>query len=330
MRLTHGKHAHLFIAYFAAMHHLAFTNSFLVCLAALFFSSLKGCCKPGSPTHSLTLRAKAHISNWKHTKSRIASKRSGFFLYAVLTTMLPGLICETATASQITVATASNFLHTLKELRQPFNRQTGHKLVIVTGASGALATQIMNGAPYDVFLSADQTRVMQLVNKGFGDKLSHLTYAHGKLTLWSSDKSLIPNADGVSILTSGNFHHIAMANPALAPYGQAALETLKSLKLHAGLDNKIIYGENIAQTFTMLATGAAPIGFAARSQLVNAPWKSTGSFWHVPEHLHQPIKQDAVIVTRSKNKIAARQFLKFLKSPTATKIIESYGYGAVK
>ena len=325
----HSLYAQLTVAKSPRIYHFSVTDRFLVSTGELLIPSLIRLCKPISPTHSLTLRVWAKLLDQKHTKGRGASKRPGFFFRAMIFVLI-SLMSPAAMAGQITVATASNFLHSLKALQQPFAKQTGHRISIVVGSSGALATQIINGAPFDVFLSADQARSRQLIDKGAGDETSLMTYAHGKLTLWSNDKTLIANGDGPAILKSGAFHHLAIANPKLAPYGLAAVGTLQSLGLHSGLENKIIYGENIAQTFTMLATGAAPIGFAARSQLARDPWKSKGSFWHVPDNMHLPIKQDAVIVKHSSNKKAARQFLDFLKSAPATAIIRSFGYGTEK
>ncbi len=326
MRLTHSVYAWLTIVKSVAIHHFKFIDDFLIDRAAFLTPSPLECCQPNPPAPSLTPLALVSRRDRENTKSRIARihfARSGFFLLSLF-----ALPCSQATADTITVATASNFLNTLKALQQPFAKQSGHKLIIVAGSSGAIATQIINSAPYDVFLSADHARPNQLVEKGVGDQASLFTYAYGKLTLWSANKSLITDGDGPLALKQANFRHIAMANPALAPYGLASIETLRSINLYFNLSEKIIHGENIAQTFAMMATGAAPIGFAARSQVTRKPWKSTGSFWHVPTNLHQPIKQSAVIVTHSKNKPAARMFMQFLKSAPAIKIIKSFGYDA--
>jgi len=329
MQFVHGLYALVTVATSSYMHHLVCINRFLINKVVFFTPSPLEHYKPGPLTPSLTLRMLAQNPDQEHTKSWIAIMRSGFFLFCLLVFLL---ITPTtmASAGNITIATASNFLQTIKALQQPFTQQTGHRLTIVSGSSGALATQIINGAPFDVFLSGDHQRAQQLVDKGFGDKPSLVTYAYGKLTLWSLDKNLIPGNDGPAVLKAGNFHHIALANPALAPYGLAALETLRSLNLHFNLSNKIIHGENISQTFTMLATGAASIGFAARSQLSREPWKSRGSFWLVPANLHNPIKQSAVIVKHSKNKASARQFMQFLQSGKAAEIITSFGYAPAK
>ena len=247
---------------------------------------------------------------------------SGFFLFALLIT-----IPTPAKAETITIATASNFLQTLKKLQVPFAKKSGDKLTIITGASGALTNQIIHGAPFDVFLSADQKHPQLLVKKGFAIPASLITYAYGRLILWSPDDKLFDPINAVAVLKAGKISSIAIANPALAPYGLAAIQTLRSLNLYSRLSSKIVHGNNIAQTFTMLATGAAPIGFVARSQTTQPPWNTTGSHWLVPDLLYQPIRQTGVIVKASPHQPAAKRFMAFLQSSQAKWIIKLSGYG---
>ncbi|HFC04284.1 MAG TPA: molybdate ABC transporter substrate-binding protein, partial [Rhizobiales bacterium] len=280
MHFLHGLYAQLSLAKHVAMHHFSFIDDFLIDRATFLTPSPLGCCPPDSPAISLTPLADCYRPDQKNTRSRIVSVhsvRSGFLLLGLAT-----LTSAPANAETITIATAANFQTTLKALQEPFTRQTGLTVTIVTGSSGALANQIINGAPYDVFLSADKKRPQQLIDKGVADKDTLFTYAYGRLTLWSRDKNLIASGNGPAILQAGKFRHIAYANPALAPYGLAAVETLRSLNLFFELSDKTVRGENISQTFTMLATGAAQIGFIARAQLASSPWKSTGSYWHIP------------------------------------------------
>ena len=327
MRPVHSLYAQLSIVNLAPMPHFNFIREFLINQAAFHNPSSLGCCHRNPPATPLTLLALGLRCDRKILKSRIAPLRSGFFLLSVLTLFVAPFFIAPVNAEQITIATATNFLTTLKELQQPFTRKTGHTLTLVSGSSGALAAQIIHGAPFDVFLSADHIRPNQLIEKGFGDKSTQITYAYGKLALWSLDKTLINPTNGQKVLKTGNFHHIAIANPALAPYGLASLETLRSLGIFFNLNEKIIHGENIAQTFTLLATGSAPLGFVARSQLALPPWNKRGSHWLVPSNLHNKIKQDGLVVSKRKNQPAARQFIQFLKSTPARKIIESFGYG---
>ncbi len=324
MRLMHSLYAQLSVVKSAALHHFNFIDDFLVDKAAFFTPSSLECCPPRPPAFPLTRLAFGKRPDRKNTKSRIVSvhsDRSGFFLLGLLV-----LASSTVKAETLTVATAANFQQALKALQGPFTKQTGEKLTIVTGSSGALATQIINGAPYDIFLSADTKRPQQLVEKGFADPETLVTYAYGRLTLWSRDKNLIADNNGPAVLKTGKFRHLAYANPALAPYGVAAIQTLASLNLLSKLKGKTVRGENISQTFAMLATGAAPLGFIARSQLARDPWKSTGSYWHVPANLHRPIKQAGIVVKNSKHKPAARRFMAFIKSDPAKIIIKSFGY----
>ncbi len=325
MRPMHSLYAQLSVVKYAALHHFKSIDDFLIDRPAFLTPSPLGCCPPNPPASSLTVLARGLRPGQKNTKSRIVSVhsvRSGFFLLGLLALLPSPVNAETITT--ITVATAANFQQTLKALQEPFTEQTGDRLTIVTGSSGALATQIINGAPFDVFLSADSQRPQQLMEKGFADKVT--TYAYGRLTLWSSDKTLLAGNDGPTVLKAGKFRHIAYANPALAPYGLAAAETLRSLNLFFELSDKTVRGENISQTFTMLATGAAPIGFIARSQLARPPWSRAGSYWHVPATLHQPITQAGIVVKNSKHKPTARRFMTFIKSEPAKVIIRSFGY----
>lgn len=324
MRWAHTLYAQVYVVKIAAMHHFKFIDDFLIDRATFLTPSPLGCCPPNPPATPLTPLAWGLRPDQENTKGRIAriyAARFGFFLLGLLVLFSIGAKAET-----ITVATAANFQQTLKALQEPFTKQAGHKFIIVTGSSGALASQIINGAPFDVFLSADENRPRQLIKRGVADKASLTIYALGRLTLWSRNKALLATHNGPEILQAGNFNHITYANPTLAPYGVAAVETLRSLNLFFDISKKTIHGQNISQTFTILATRAAPIGFIARAQLAREPWKSRGSFWHVPANLHQPIVQAGIIVKNTNHKTTVRRFMQFLKSNTAKMIIRSFGY----
>lgn len=324
MHQPHGYHAQVSIAKHHAITHLKHIDGFLIDKAAFLTPSPLGCCQPEVPFLPLTLLAHKVRRDQKNTKSRIAVKRFGFFVFAAASLLATSHM--QAQAETITVATAANFQQTLKALRQPFARHTGDKITIITGSSGTLASQIINGAPFDVFLSADETRPRQLIRRGVADRQTLTIYALGRLTLWSHDKNLIMPDSGRKILKTANFNHIAYANPRLAPYGAAAEQTLRSLNLLPALKAKVLHGENISQTFTLLATKAVPLGFISRAQLARQPWKNQGSAWHIPANLHQPIRQAAIVVKTSKRKPAARRFIRFLKSNPAKEIIRSFGY----
>jgi molybdate transport system substrate-binding protein len=229
-------------------------------------------------------------------------------------------------AGEVTVAVASNFLNPFKRLVPVFQKQSGHTVLTVSGSTGKLYAQILHGAPFEVFLSADSERPRLLEKSGQAVTATRFTYAQGKIVLWSADPRRIP-ADGKSILHRRNFKHLALANPKTAPYGKAAYTTLIRLNLWKSIAPALVQGENIGQTFQFVATGNAEVGFVALSQVLDPRLKIKGSRWVVPEHLYDDIDQDAVLLTRGKSQPAARALLQFLKSGTVRKMIQSYGYG---
>ncbi|MBI3735590.1 molybdate ABC transporter substrate-binding protein [Candidatus Sumerlaeota bacterium] len=225
-------------------------------------------------------------------------------------------------AGEVQVAVASNFSGTLEKLGRKFESSKRHKLIVSSGASGKLYTQIKHGAPFEVFLSADADRPRMLEAQGFAVKGSRFTYGIGKLVLWGAKTVSKPEDK----LKSGDFKHLAIADPKTAPYGEAARETLT----HLGLDSKtlgnLVTGESLAQTFQFVDSGAAELGFVALSQLRESGKIKTGSHWIVPDDLHQPIEQQAVLLISGEPNPTAHEFLEFLKSDEARKIIEDAGY----
>lgn len=230
----------------------------------------------------------------------------------------------TAFADTAYIACASNFTEPMKTLVHIFETQTGHNLKVSYGSSGKFAAQIAHGAPFDVFLSADQAKPHSLTEQGLTVQGTQFTYALGTLVLWSADSALI-NSEAL-VLTGNAYRKIALANPKLAPYGEAAVEVLTNLHLLDETKPKWVQGENIAQTYQFIATGNAELGFVAFSQLQadNTP----GSYWIVPKHLYTPIKQDAVLLSKGGKNVAARQWLEYLKSPSAQEIIHGFGYAS--
>lgn len=227
-------------------------------------------------------------------------------------------------ADTVPVAVASNFAAPVASLATAFTQQTGHRLQVSTGASGKFYAQISNGAPFEVFLSADSEKPAQLERAGLAVAGSRFTYAIGKLVLWSADPGRV-DAEG-QVLTSGQFDKLAIANAKTAPYGEAAMQTLVALKLTASVAPKLVMGENINQTYQFVASGNAPLGFVALSQVQRDQRLVAGSAWLVPATLYAPIRQDAVLLKRGEAHLAAREFLQFLRSSVATQIIRSYGY----
>ncbi|MCW8879014.1 MAG: molybdate ABC transporter substrate-binding protein [Kangiellaceae bacterium] len=225
-------------------------------------------------------------------------------------------------AEKIKVAVASNFMVPMKAIASEFEKETGHKVVLSFGSSGKIFAQIRYGAPFQLFFSADQAKPIALQQAGNVVAESRFTYAIGTLVLWSTNLGLSELSQDV--LVSEAYNKLALANPKLAPYGTAAAQVLDNLKL--GDDVKKVYGENIAQTFQYVLTGNADLGFVAKSQLIALGQKSKNAGWEVPQHLHSPIKQDVVLLRRGENSVAAKAFLKYVKSDKIQKMIESYGY----
>lgn len=228
--------------------------------------------------------------------------------------------CLPAHAGSTHVAVAANFTDAAKEIAAAFKARTGHEAVLSFGSSGQLLAQIQQGAPYKVFLSADDERPKTLITQGLALAETRFTYAIGKLVLWSKDSAFVKDQ---ATLRAQAFSKIAIANPAAAPYGIAAREVLKSLGLDETLKSKIVMGNSIAQTFQFIDTGNAELGFVALSQLVG---QSGGSRWLVPQALYSEIRQDAVLLKTAAQDEASRAFLNFLKSPEARAVIEKFGY----
>jgi molybdate transport system substrate-binding protein len=226
-----------------------------------------------------------------------------------------------AKAGELHVAVASNFVAPLTEISAAFEAATDHKIVLIPGSTGKHYAQIINGAPFDIFFSADAERPRLLDEAGLAIADSRYTYALGRLVLWSRQGEFI--YAGADILTTDNFRHLAIANPRLAPYGKAAREMLKKIHQWERLKAKLVQGENISQTFQFVYSGNAELGLIARSQLIALTNDNPGSSWLVPEDMHTPIAQQAIQLTDSD---IARLFLDYAKSPEAQQIILKYGY----
>ena len=247
----------------------------------------------------------------------------------MLIAVMAGALCLTlggaAFAGETKVAVAANFTEAAREIAARFKARTGHDATLSFGSSGQFYTQIANGAPYEVFLSADVERPQKAEAEGLSVPGSRFTYATGRLVLFSKTPGLVdgPDAKGGAVLAKGGFDKLAIADPKAAPYGQAAVETLTKLKLYDVLKPKIVTGASITQAFQYLQTGAAELGFVALSQVID---EKGGSRWLVPSADHTPIAQQAVLLKTGQNSPAAKAFLAFLKSGEAKAIIKRYGY----
>jgi molybdate transport system substrate-binding protein len=229
-----------------------------------------------------------------------------------------------ANADEVQVAVAANFTAPMKEIAAQFEQATGHKVQASFGATGKFYAQIKNGAPFDILLAADDETPAKLEKEGAAVAASHFTYAIGKLVLWSAQPGLVD--DKGEVLAKGAFEHLSIANPKLAPYGAAAVETLQKLKLYAVLEPKIVQGDSIGQAHQFVVSGAAPLGFVAMSQVVEGGKLKSGSMWVVPSTMYSQIRQDAVVLAKGKDKPAVDAFLKYLKGDKAKAVIRAYGY----
>jgi molybdate transport system substrate-binding protein len=241
------------------------------------------------------------------------------FLYQIIFSLF--CIHQAATAAEITVAVASNFAKPMQDLKQAFESRSSHHLNIVVGSTGKHYIQIKQGAPFDVFFAADDYRPAILEDEGYAIAGSRFLYAIGRLVLWSPDPGLI-TAD-IQNLRKIPFRHIAIANPKLAPYGKASKELLIKSDLWGTVQGRMVSGENIAQTYQFVKTGAAELGFVALSQILQPNKEPQGSYWVVPETSHRPINQQAVVI---KDSSATTEFIRFVKTEYAKSLIRNYGY----
>ena len=237
-----------------------------------------------------------------------------------LVSLILALSVSSLRAEIVNVAVAANFTETAKEIARVFKEKTGHEAVLSFGASGQFYSQIKQGAPFQVFLSADEERPAKLVDEGLGVADGAFTYAIGKLVLWSKKPGFVKNEE---TLKQGGFSKIAIANPAAAPYGVAAIEVMKSLNVYDALQPKIVEGNSVAQAFQFIDTDNAELGFIALSQI---PHRKDGSWWIVPNKYYKAIHQNAVLLKMGEQNAAAKAFMAFLKSSVARSIIQKSGY----
>lgn len=225
----------------------------------------------------------------------------------------------------LTVAVASNFQSVAQLISTKFTQQSGEPVRISAGATGMLYAQIVNGAPYDVFLAADAERPRLLEEAGLALQGSRFTYAVGALALWSADTKF-KHSDCREVLMQRGFRKLAIANPATAPYGFAAKEVLLALQLYDSVSDRLVLGENVAQTMHFVVTRNATLGLVSAAQLAGELPFETACVWHVPLDLHTPLQQQGVVLARSKMPSVAAEFMSFLRSPDVAAILQSHGY----
>ena len=234
------------------------------------------------------------------------------------------LVSANADAGEVQVAVAANFTAPMQRIATEFEKDSGHKAALMSGATGKFYAQISHGAPFEVFLSADDETPARLETDGLAVAGSRFTYATGRLVLWSPREGYVD--DKGEVLKKGDFKHLAIANPRTAPYGAAGLQVLDKLGLQPALTPRFVQGENIAQTHSFVVSGNAELGFGALAQVYKDGRLGAGSAWIVPASLHAPIRQDAVLLARGSSTPAAAALLAYLRGDKARGIIKSFGY----
>lgn len=229
-----------------------------------------------------------------------------------------------ANAGEVQVAVAANFSAPFQKIATAFTQDTGHTILVTPGATGKFYAQIKNGAPFAVLLSADDETPTKLAKEGLGVASSQFTYAIGRLALWSAQARLVD--DKGEVLRSGSFNKLAIADPKLAPYGAAAVEAMTKLGVLERVQPRLVQGESIGQAYQFVSSGNAQLGLVALSQITVNGQLSSGSAWVVPSALHTALKQDALMLSSTKDTVAATALLTYLKGDKARAIIRSYGY----
>lgn len=238
--------------------------------------------------------------------------------------VLSYLMIGAAYGEEVHIAVAANFTAAMKDIVTQFEKKSEHEVILSFGSSGKIFAQIQHGAPFHVFLSADQAKPELLEKAGLAVPGSRFTYAVGALALWSTKPGFVDK--DYTRLKSGDFNKLALANPKLAPYGAAAVDVLQALKLKQTTESKWVMGENIAQTYQFVATGNADLGFVALSQIMDKGHVTEGSSWIIPGELYRPIRQDAILLKNAKGRAGAKALLEYLRSDEARAIIHGYGY----
>ncbi len=252
------------------------------------------------------------------------SSAPGWLLRAIGSALIAAAASVPVFAADVPVAVAANFAGPIEAIAKAFEADSGHKLVVATGATGKFYAQIKSGAPFEVLLSADQQTPARLVDEGLAVGSSRFTYAIGRLVLWSTKPGFVD--DQGAVLSRGGFERLAIADQALAPYGAAAVEVLKARGVYERLQPKLVTGASIAQAHQFVDSGNAELGFVALSQVIAPGRPAGGSMWRVPASMHAPLQQDAVLLKPGQGRAAATAFLAFLRSAKARELIAASGY----
>jgi molybdate transport system substrate-binding protein len=237
------------------------------------------------------------------------------------------LLGRFAPAQDITVAAASDLQFAMPEITALFQNNTGKTMKVVYGSSGNFFQQIQSGAPFDLFFSADLEYAKKLVAAGLAEPGSLYRYATGKIVIWVPADSKVDLEDGLTALVDPAVRKVAIANPEHAPYGQAAVAALKKEHLYATVADKLVLGENISQAASFVVSGAADAGIVALSLALSPAMKGKGRHFEIPPADYPAIEQGCLMLKSSLNKVAARAFLDFVKTPPVAEILRRYGFG---
>lgn len=276
------------------------------------------------------LESLRYISDYIALCAHRSASRSGvamrlYRLPLLLLLVLAILLPFPAQAAGVTVAVAANFVAPMRALAADFEQRSGHRVRLIQGSSGKIYAQLRQGAPFDLFFSADQSKPAALVAEGLAVADSRFTYALGNLALLSAGHPKNPDDSPLARLRRGDFDRLALANPRLAPYGAAAVAALEQMQLAASSQSRWVMGENIAQAFQFVDSGNADLGLVAMSQVLDQHIAAE-RYWQVPASLHAPIRQDAVLMKSARNNPVAQAFLRFVRSADAQALIADYGY----
>ena len=246
-------------------------------------------------------------------------------MITVCVVLVVGLFRVPVDAADIKVAVTSSFMDPMTAIAEEFQKATGHRALLNEGSTGELYAQILNGAPFDIYLSSDAQDAKGIEDDGFAVAGSRFTYAVGRLTLWSPRPGRIGN-DGEHLLRSGGFESLAISNPRTNGYGKAAVQALKTVGVWTSVQDRIVEAENSREAFQLVANGKADVGLVPLGEVLDPDVKQKGSRWDIPHRLHSPILQDAVLLERGKENSGALQLLQFLRGPQARRIIVQFGY----
>ena len=248
------------------------------------------------------------------------------WMLALALVMIGGGAVSASESEDITIAAASDLNFAIKDLIVEYEKQSGHHVKLSLGSSGNFYAQLQQGAPFDLYLSADIGYPKKLEEAGLTVPGTLYRYAVGRVVLWAPKTSSLDVAKGLTLLRDPAIRKIAIANPKHAPYGRAAVAAMEHEHIYDDVKNRLVLGENISQAAQFIESGSCDVGIIALSLAMAPPMKSVGNYWEIPAAHHPPLEQGAVIMKQSKNQDAARQFLEFMKSARGQEIMTRYGF----